>query len=790
MRFNLSKPLTFAVALVIMSTITLPGLAQADAITPVTINMEAGSLTNALNQLARSRNLALSFEPSLTAGKTSPSIYGNYTARQVLSQLLSGSGLVANSQPGGYAIVKKDEAMTLDTLQVEGAVIEGNAYGPVDGYVATHSAAGSKTDTPLIEIPQSISVVTTDQIQVQKAENMAELFHYTSGIIASETYGSTGESFVIRGFYSQAGKNSMYIDGTLSSSDMWGGQLISYATERVELLKGPSSVLYGKSAPGGIINVTTKRPTLDPLHEFNVEYGTNDHKQISADFSDLLTVDGVWSYRLTALHEDSETMIDYGQNEKTYIAPALTWQPNEATSLILLASYQKNDAEYTNGFPIEAFARTPNGKLPRHRFSGEPGNHNRYNTEKTSISYIFSHKFNDDLTIRNNTRYAEYTGDNHHIFPFGFNSATGDISRVARERDDTSDVFTTDVNLEYILDAGMLTHTLLLGADYTRNFTDTRQYNRTLGDLNLYNPQYGIAQFGPAVPVSWSWEEENISYGLYFQDQIKIQDKWVLTLGGRQDWSSYKEKEVFSGDLVVPKEKSDAFTGRVGLVYLADNGLAPYLSYSESFQPQGGRGRLGGRFEPTTGEQYEIGLRYQPENIDTLITAAIYQITQQNVLSTDPIDTQFSVQTGEVRSRGFELEAKTQIGNNTSIIAAYAYTDARTTKDNNPDNVGERSSGVPYNQFSLWSEYQLADLGQPNLMIGAGIRYVGETQNWLAGANSDYTVVDVVTSYETKHWRYAVNIKNLADKTYISACPAYCFFGEERSVTASASYKR
>lgn len=787
---NKTTPLALAIKLACGIAITLSAntMAQQPSANSQNYRIKASPLAKCLNHFAAQSGLFLSANAKLTQGKRCTGITGTLSVEQALLKLLKNTGLQAVKQnDGSYLLAPVSVTNVLATAQVTD-INEETVYGSVDGYVARRSATGTKTDIPIIESPQSVSVITTDQIVVQKAQSLSEAFGYSAGIVSETSNNLTVDSFVIRGFRAYAGVGSLYRDGTKAATNIYDGNTEPYGLERLELLKGPSSVLYGKAAPGGIINMVTKRPTVDPIREVNIDYGSNNRKQVSGDFSDALTDDGVWSYRLTGLLRDSDTMIDYVDDDRAYIAPAITWRPDEATFLTLLANYQKNKSASVFGLPIEGTLEdTPNGKIPRNRFIGEPG-YDKYETEIKSLGYVFEHQFNQDLTLRNNSRYFESDGDFPVIWSGAFDSSTGILSRArAQDRRDYSDVFTTDISLEYKIDTAAVSHTLLLGTDYTDEYHETERYNRTVGALNLFSPEYGVALIGVPVIHTGSWKEQSKSYGLYFQDQLKIQDKWVVSLGGRQDWTE-SQQEAFFFDLKGPTEKNDAFTGRAGLIYLADNGLAPYISYSESFQPQGGKNRSGSRFDPTTEDQYEMGVRYQPEGSELFITASIYELTQQNVLTTDPVDSQFNVQTGEIQSHGFELEVKTNIDDNTRLIAAYAYTDTEVTKDNNPDKVGNRVSGVPYNQFSLWGDYQFTAFGLSGLMVGAGMRYVGNTTSERLDVTvPDYTLFDAMVSYETEHWRYALNAKNLTDKNYVS-CTYACFYGDERSLIVSASY--
>lgn len=308
---------------------------------------------------------------------------------------------------------------------------------------------------------------------------------------------------------------------------------------------------------------------------------------------------------------------------------------------------------------------------------------------------MFEHGINDSLRLRHGLRYFRSDTDHPSVTPFSpfLDDALTTVRRVATEREDQSRTVTADTSLEYTWKSGNVTHQTLVGFDYTRQDHKTTRYRRTASNLDLFNPEYGIP-LGPFTPqFARHYRDERT--GLYAQDQMKVSDKWVLSLGGRYDQVRHKEGNLFVNptDWYIDGEKSSAFTGRAGLVYLADNGLAPFISFSQSFEPTSGTDRGGDRFEPTKGEQYEVGVRYQPKGSETLLSASIYELTQKNVLTADPQDEEFEAQLGKVRSRGIELEARANVGRHARLIAAYAYTDARTIESSplTPEEKGQRS---------------------------------------------------------------------------------------------------
>lgn len=781
----------------VLATWSSPSAAQAAAPAAAQVfdlQVPSQPLAAALNELSRQTGVQVIAGADLLTGVSSRAVSGRMTAEQALAAMLTETRLEATrTTSGGFAIRRASGAATGATLQeirVTATADRESATGPVAGYVAKRSATGTKTDTPIIETPQSISVVTADQMQVQKAQSLQDALGYTAGVASQVVNANplTSDSLLLRGFESVPESGNFYRDGMRYMTTIFGGKQEPYGLERLEVIKGASSVLYGTVAPGGLINSVSKRPTLTPLRELNLEYGSFNRKQASADFGGALDENGVWSYRLTALVRDSDTPVDYTRDDRVYIAPALTWRPSAATSLTLLANYQRMRTSSSGALPAEGtLLPNPYGKLPRDRFLGEPSR-NDFNNDTTSVGYQFDHAFSDTLKLHHGLRYLK--NDLFNQYDLGFEPTDHRTrSRLGWTFDDRATVATTDTHLEYTLGTGAVRHTILAGFDYSRDTYDSDRRLDLLAPIDIFQPVYGKAPL--AFIRNENPRRENERFGVYLQDQMKIADRWVLLLGGRQDWVRSKEKDL-SQDPVGDNRKDDAFTGRAGVVYLADNGLAPYASFSQSFEPVSGSDRAGSRFKPTTGEQYELGIRYQPKDSNMLLSAAVYDLRRQNVITVDPVDNSNSVQTGEVRSRGLELEAKASLTRNLNLIAAYSYTDARVTQSNTPEELGTRFR-APYHLFSLWADYGLAELGLPGWRIGGGVRHSSDNPGYYNGgkATPGFTLVDLRLSYEQGPMSYALNVKNLTDKTYISGeCYFYgCRYGDPRTVTATVSYR-
>ncbi len=794
-------PLAMALHVIIggacFAALALPTMAMAQAQSMAReVDIAAGPLATTLNRIGESAGLLLSFDPALVKGKTAPAIKGRLTAQQALVQALAGSGLAANAD-GASIVIKtappapvstKEAVLPLVTVRT-GAERE-TATGPVQGYVATRSATGTKTDTPIIETPQSISVIGAQEIEVQKPQSLTEAFGYSAGVFRSEDYDSTRDQMRVRGFDLDADYGSYFRDGMKYTVNGFNGQQEPYGLERIELLRGASSVLYGLSAPGGLVNTVSKRPTTERLRELNVEFGSFQRKQVSGDFGGALTEDGSWSYRLTALYRDANSFIDYIPNDRTYIAPALKWQPSAVTSLTLLSEYQKDRSTYSVSLPsVGTLLPNPNGRIPRNRFVGEPG-YDKFDLERYSVGYLFEHAFTDQLKLRHNLRYfrasAEvpitYTGSD-------LSADQRTASRSAQDRSDSSHALVSDTSLQFQWQRGEVVHTTIAGVDVNHGRHQSVRANRALGDFDFYAPVYGTP-ISDAVPASWSWKATSRRSGLYAQDQMKIGERWVVTVGGRQDWVRSGNCAYFDPSQCT-SEKDHAFTGRAGVVYLAPNGLAPFVGFSQAWEPTSGNNASGQRLEPTKGQQIEVGLRYQPNGSATMLSATVYQLERRNVAVSDAAGMDI-VQLGEARSRGLELEATARLTRQTTVIASYAYTDAKTVKSSpaTPELDGKRVGGVPRHQASVWGEYTFGDVGLPGLKVGVGVRHVGSaTGVWTDLVTPPYTLLDAMVAYTTGNWRFAANLTNLTDKTYLALCPYGCYYGEPRKVIGTATYR-
>jgi iron complex outermembrane receptor protein len=744
--------------------------------------------------------LALCAAPVGVLGLASPAL-----AQGVLPPLQVESRKAPAKQP---RTKKQSAAPKSDAAQGPAPQAKGpeKSTGHVDGYIATVSGTGSKTDTPLLLTPQSISVVPADQIKDQGAQSIVEALRYTPGVTVEMNNNTRFDELRVRGFLPV-----QYLDGMPVPYNQFFGtpRIEPYGLERIEVLKGPASFLFGQNSPGGLVNMISKRPTEEAQNELQLQFGSFNRLQAAFDLSGPASKDGQVLYRLTGVMRDAETVVDYTRDDVFYIAPAFTWRPSADTSLTVLASYGYDKGTFPHQYlPAEGtLLPNPNGKIPLHRFLGEPG-WDRFDREQWAVGYAFEHRLNEAWKFRQNLRYASVDTyfQAHRVEGFADADLTT-VDRGAYAVSADAGTFTVDNQLETKFASGPLGHKVLVGFDYLRT-TGNFAFNGASpvkfpggtydSPINVYNPVYGAVAVPPLLPFQANHTEQT-QVGVYVQDQIKL-GNWLLTLGGRQDWAENAVDDLLSGK--TPRQDDAAFTGRAGLTYAFANGLAPYVSYATSFQPVVGAvvGAGDQLFKPTTGEQYEAGIKYQP-GANLLITAAVFDIVQQNYLSFDPV-TFTGSQIGEVHVRGFDIEARAKLTRNLDVIAAYAYLDHEVTASANSAEVGTAIPMVAQHQASAWAKYTFSEgTALSGLWIGAGVRYTGSA---LGGTVDDpldipaYTLVDAGMVYDLgrldksfKGAELGLNVTNLFDDYHVAGyCDrTYCSLGAGRTVLTTLRYR-
>ncbi|MET0313437.1 MAG: TonB-dependent siderophore receptor [Hansschlegelia sp.] len=691
------------------------------------------------------------------------------------------------------------DATPLPEINVQGQGAE-KADGPVKGYVATRTATGTKTDTPVIETPQSISIVTRDEIKDRGASTLQEAVSYTPGVASFSSGRSLFlDEFIIRGFDTAGGDGGQLRDGLKLQANVYDGAQEPYGLERVEILKGPASILFGQLGPGGVVNSISKKPTFEPQGEINVTGGSFDDKQLSADISGPVGTSGDWAYRITGLIRDSNTWMNAIGDDKRFVAPALTWAPDDQTSLTLLGYYQEIRTRFKAPMNADGTVFATGGRrIPRDFFIGDK-DFDKYDINSGAVGYLFDHEFDNHIKFSSKLRYFEAKADWDYLTFRAFNPVTGVIDRGVSAREEHSKVWTADNNIQFKVDTGPIEHTAVFGVDYVRSDYDTTRLRGNNGGTIDVDTGAQTPYVPPTLDTGFDRKLNQV--GLYAQDQLKIAEKLILLAGGRQDWVDSTFDYHSFGKF--PKQKDDAFTAHLGAIYLMPYGFAPYVSYSESYQPV-----VAGAFfdgvgvpiapKPTTGTQYEGGLRWQSPDAKTLVTASIYRIDQKNTVTDAGSDT--FRQLGKTRSTGFELEAKTEI-EDWRLSASYAYTHARTIEDEDSSIVGQQLSLVPWNQASVWAIYDVTRAGVPGLSIGAGAKYFGKTNIPDDPAHRNvpgYVTVDAVARLDLgklnpamQGFQAQINAKNVLDKkTYsCTAAIAGCNYGQPRTIVATLSYR-
>lgn len=781
LRSTVSVLALLAAALTTAAILSPPAAAQTQA-ARISVDLPAQPLGRALTALADKAGLRLAFRAQDLAGKTAPALKGEMTADEAISRLLAGSGFMHRFTAAGAVtlapVPKADGAELLDPVNVEGE----NARGPVKGYVASRSATATKTDTPLLETPQSISVVTRDQMEAQGALRLEQALRYTPGVSTEWASDNRTDSYWLRGLSATA-----YLDGLAlrgGSYSTW--RIDPYALERVEVLRGPSSVLYGQNAPGGLVNQVSKRPSAQPVNEAQLSIGSFSHRQAAVDVGGAVTADGKLLGRLVAVARDSEAQVDFAEDDRLLLAPSLTWKPSADTTLTLLGHAQRDRTDSTVGFlKKEGTALpNPNGKIPSSRFAGEP-NFDQFDTDQAALGYELEHRLDDGLTLRQNARLSRLDMKYKTVYASSYLPDMRTMRRVAMLSDSATVVGQIDNQAQFRFSHGPVEHTVLVGLDHLSSRNSEIYAAGAAPNIDIYNPVYGAAVATPATSVS---RVQRLSQtGLYAQDQIKFNKHWGLTLGGRQDWAEARYVDRFAG--TTARRDDSAFTGRAGLVYLSDSGVTPYVSYSQSFLPVSTADARGRILEPETGRQYEIGVKYQPPGGESYVAAALFDLKRRNVVTYDLI-TFAPTQTGEVRSRGAELEVKLNLLRDFNLLAAYTYQDVEVTKSTAAD-LGKRPPTIPEQTASLWADYTFAEGPLTGLGLGAGVRHTGytygDTRNTFKVPG--VTLADAALHYDWGATRLALNANNLFDKEYVASCWGSCYFGPRRTVVATLRHR-
>ena len=670
-------------------------------------------------------------------------------------------------------------------------------------YGNTERNTATKTQLAPQETPQSISVIDQNTLSMRNADSVAAALRYTPGVNTELRGGAVTrlDLFNVRGFinYQNAydGLQLLYNDWNLQP------QIDLLAVEQVEVFKGPTSTLYGNMPPGGMVNLISKKPGKDPYNSVQLAIGSQDLRELSIESRGQLG-DSNLSYSIVGLARSKDGQAQTSEEERIMLAPSLDWQVTDATLVNFNLYYQKDPdmGIYTTLPASGLFLRNSNGKLDPDTYSGD-ANWNTFDREVLMPGYKISHQFNDNWSFLHNTRFLDADVLQKNTYSTALAADERTLGRRAYLTDERSKGVTMDNQLSGLVRTGVVEHNLLLGLDYLDLDSRIRYEDALAPDIDLFNPNHHLIDPGSldfaASGYSSKFDLSKRQTGLYFQDQMRL-GRLVVIAGVRRDHFKGSEKGVKYGFATNDSFKQNKTTYRAGMLYGFDNGLAPFVSYAESFEPMNGSDRNGRKFEPSNGQQWEAGIKYAAPDRRTSGSLAVYRITKDNVQTRDPNGGPYDlIQAGEVRSQGVELELASQVTDSLHLSGAWTVQDVEVTKDNS-GLKGTTPVWIPEQQVALWANYELYNGPLAGTSLGLGWRYIGEAElnerntggkvpsARLVDLSVGYDLSELDTSLAGASIRLSVN--NLLDERYYSCYDENnCWFGAERTVQASLKYE-
>lgn len=701
-----------------------------------------------------------------------------------------------------------DLSPTIPTLPVVTVTADNPApdeNGVTRGYAAEKSRMGSKTQTAILEIPQSVSVVGRQQMEVQQPLSTSQALRYTSGA-TGEKYGGFGSHLdltKIRGIDAD-----YYLDGLriIGNTGSWTPQIDPYTLERVEVLRGPSSSVYGQGTGGGIVNQVSRKPQDVASHEVSVQVGNFRRKQIGIDTTGPLNDEKTLSYRLTATGLDTNAQIEDVRHRRLYLAPSLTWRPGSQTSWTIMATHVREpDIGNYNSLPAAALGlgNSPYPQVNRNRNYTDT-NFADSSRSQDSFSSLFEHKFSNGWRFTSNLRYMYINAPLQRSAVYGYVDVAGKmlLKGTYEQAPGSSNTLSMDNHVSGDIVLGAARHTVLLGIDYARGTVRNAYYSD--GPV-LFDP-YG-ASYRPAIHPDFTASHTRSPYnviqqferiGMYAQDQMAY-GHWRLTLSARHDRSQTDDQtQSYAPAIKYTRQDDRKWSSRAGLSYQFAEGIAPYISHATSFDPLLGSDYKGTAFVPVETKQSEIGIKYHPANSSTQVSAALFQLNQTNVKTSDADHLGFNNQAGEVRTRGADFQATAEILRNLNLIASHTYLDNALIKDARYQ--GKSLVQTPKHSASAWLDYLIGSGPLRGLHAGIGVRYLGDT--WGDPSNTfkvpGVTLTDLALHYDLgvlsaqlRGATFALNVSNLTDKRYVASCTSrlYCFIGQDRTAVATLGYR-
>ncbi|MDO6527277.1 TonB-dependent siderophore receptor [Motilimonas sp. 1_MG-2023] len=664
----------------------------------------------------------------------------------------------------------------------------------------------TKTSLDVYETPQAISVIDAEMLEQRDVSSVAEALRYVPGVNTELRGGAVTrlDLFNIRGFDNYQN----FYDGLPLMYNGWNlqPQIDPVMLEQIEVFKGPTSVLYGSTPPGGMVNMIAKSPQREAKHGISVKTGSYQRKELMFDSTGQIAQSNL-AYRVVGLVRQKEGQADTSEEERWVFAPSLDWQMSDSTLLNVNMYYQNDPSAgiYTTVPAAGSVKPHPMGNLSPSTFLGDE-NWNTYEREVLLLGYKLLHDLNDNWQFLQNTRYMDASAYQENMYnnPAGLALDQSTIGRHAYLTDETSNSLAIDNQLSGRIAVGEMEHHLLLGIDYQALSSDVIYKDTSDGYslmVDVFQPNHqAIDRDSLTFNYGSDVKLETRQLGFYAQDQMRF-NQWVVIAGVRYDkfTSETKANSVYSGNASSSRDKvdQDNLSFRVGGLYEFNNGFAPYISYAESFEPVSGIDKAGSGFDPTTGHQWEAGLKYSDESLAHTANLAVFHITKEDSLVSDPNNIYGpKMQSGEIVSKGVEFESQHELTDNLGIALNYTWIDMEITKDTT-GLQGKTPVWVPEQTASLWANYQFYQGALSGTQIGTGLRYVGETQ--MDSMNTDtvpsYTLVDLTLSYDLANVstslagaKASLAATNLLNKEYYSCYDqANCWFGEERSVEASVS---
>ncbi|MBQ0209316.1 TonB-dependent siderophore receptor [Providencia rettgeri] len=654
----------------------------------------------------------------------------------------------------------------------------------------------TKGSASLLETPQFVSVIKREQMDTLPSESISQALRYSAGV-TSEKFGAFGNGIdfsKIRGFDAD-----YYLDGlrVIGNSGIWGPQIDSWTLNSIEAVHGPSSALYGQGGAGGVINMQSRRPSVNESHQIQFQKGNFDNDSIKFDTTGALNDSETLLYRMDGLALSTDSQINSSKQSRYLLAPSLTWQPNEKLSLTVLSQYQRDPhIGHYNTLPAQAIGLLPNrnGKLDFTQNYSDP-RHEQSERTQWSITSLIDYQITPFITFKQNIRYSDVDTHIKRDFTRGFLAGDQRLTAVYQDSPSHSKTWVADNQLIYQLDTGPIRHQLLFGFDYQTGKLDKDWWgSQTVSFDPWVKPHH--PEFRP-YPVSRTSTTQRFDrYGVYLQDQLSWQ-QWDLLLSGRYDWSYLNTDNNLTN--TTQKNDTSAWSQRVGLTYSFESGFSPWVSVSDSFDPVLGTDAEGKPFIPTESKQTELGIKYQNQSGDLMVSLAAYELEQKNVTTHNPLNPDYYNQTGKIRSRGIDFESRFAITTSLNMMLNYAYTDNKITQSQDLSVLNKHPVQVPKHSGSAWVDYRFHSPYLEGALVGVGVRYLGATWGdntntfkvpavWLGDVSARYQMDALIP--ELTGMELGVTVSNITNNPYVASCTSstYCSIGTNRTLFATLNY--